>query len=85
MSWSTSIRVVDDEGDPISGAKVHISFDIFHGMDTEYTDDDGWAEFRYDTFEESKLFVSHITINDERVAGDFYLEDGDTNSYTRPG
>jgi hypothetical protein len=84
MSWSTSIRVVDDEGDPISGAKVTINFSIFTGIDTQYTDDDGWAEFSYDSIDDNKLWANDIYINSERVAGECYIEDGETQSFTKP-
>ncbi len=84
MSWSASIRVVDNEGDPVSGAKVAINFGIFNGFDNQYTNDDGWAEFSYDTIEDSRMSVIDIWINSVRVGGDFNLEDGDTESYTIP-
>jgi hypothetical protein len=83
MSWSTSIRVVDDEGNPVPNVRVTINFTIFTGIDTAYTNDDGWAEFSYDSIDDSRLWVNDIYINSERVAGDFYLDDGETQSFTK--
>ena len=83
--WSASIRVVDDDGEPLSGRKVHISFSFWDGYDTVYTDDDGWAEFEYESIDADKqMYVDDIYIDDVHVGEDFYLSNGDTKSYTKP-
>ncbi|MGZ4965099.1 MAG: hypothetical protein ACXWC8_21300 [Limisphaerales bacterium] len=85
MAWAASIRVVDEHGDAVSGAKVTVIFSLMTGHDTEYTNDDGWAEFEYESIDSEKsLWVDDIYINGERVAGDFYIENGDTESYAAP-
>jgi hypothetical protein len=40
-----SIRVVDEDGRPVSNREVTIDYGTMRGVGTEYTDDDGWAEF----------------------------------------
>jgi hypothetical protein len=75
---------VDDEGDPVSGAKVSIFFGIMTGNDSAYTNDDGWVEFSYDSIDDSRLWVTDLYINSVRVAGEYYLDDGETESYARP-
>jgi len=76
---------VYDDGDPVSGAEVTIFFGVFSGFDTERTDDDGWAEFSYDSIDENEqMRVSEIYVDHQRVAGDFSLDNGETRSFTKP-
>lgn len=85
MSWSASIRVVDDEGDPVSDVKVTIIFSLMSGYDTKYTDSDGWAEFEYKSIDSGKsMSVKTIYVNGEEVGGGFRLENGDTKSFNLP-
>lgn len=85
MAWSTSIRVVYDNGDPFCGAEVGIFFGLFSGFETKHTDEDGWVEFSYDQIDEDeRMLVSEIYIEGQRVSGDFYLYNGDTKSFTKP-
>jgi hypothetical protein len=47
-SGTFSIRLVDDDGDPISNRKVTCFYSgglLPGGSHAEYTDDDGWCEF----------------------------------------
>ena len=44
---SFSIRIVDEEGDPVSGKKVYITQSGLGGSQGQYTDEDGWAEFEF--------------------------------------
>lgn len=82
--WSASIRVVDDDGNPVSDRAVNIQFSLFTGSDTQYTDSDGWAVFEYSSIARDKLWVDDIYIDSVHVAEDFYLENGETMSFTRP-
>lgn len=83
--WSASIRVVDDDGNPVSGAGVSIHISSPWSHDTQYTDDDGWAHFEYDSFDSGKrVIVDDVYINGTHVSDDFILEDGDTKSFTLP-
>ena len=83
MAWSASIRVVDEDGDPVHGARVTIDHGWLTGIDSKYTDVEGWAEFSYESIEKSELWVTTIWIEGDEVAGGFYMSDGDTRSYTR--
>jgi len=82
MSWSASVRVVDDDGQPRHGRAVSISFGGLWGYETVYTDDDGWAEFNYESIDAASLPVSYLSIDGDTVATDISLADGDTLSFT---
>lgn len=82
MGWSASIRVVDESGDPVSGATVTLNFSVMSGIGTEYTDSDGWAEFDYESIDKSEMWVNDVYVNGDRVGGDFYLENGETLSFS---
>lgn len=82
MSWSNSIRVVDEDGDPVEGCKVYISFGIWNGHDTQYTDEDGWAEFEYDNIDKDEMIAEMIAIGSDVVDEDTVIENGETRSYT---
>lgn len=84
---SFSIRVVDDDGQPVSGAKVSYQCGDMSGVGTEYTDDDGWATF--DIIEAvicgpgpavRRIWVNSVEVSDES----WYPADGDTMSFTIP-
>ena len=77
MGTSFSIRVINDDGDPVGGIDVAASFGIFHGMIEETTNDDGWAEF-----EASGDYVSAELFVDGRSKGEHALSDGETFSFT---
>lgn len=82
MGWSASIRVVDEDGDPCSGRKVTIDFGYWTGIDSEYTDNDGWAEFEYESIDKDSLSVKNIWIDSEEVDSDSSLDNGETRSYS---
>lgn len=82
MGWSASIRVVDDDGDPVRGATVGIDFGLWTGVGSEYTDDNGWAEFEYEPIDKEYLIAKKIWVNGEEVDSDETLYSGDTRSYS---
>jgi hypothetical protein len=87
MSEGTfSIRVVDEDGNGVEGVKVTCKYrGILHGMEEEYTDEDGWARFHvsYTMFSGSTVPINNIWIGDDQVLDEIkYMEDGDTLSYT---
>lgn len=85
MSWSASVRVVDEDGNGISGVEIMIFFRLLEGHDSGYTDDDGWAEFSYDAIDDDKqMLCTKLYIDGDPVAEDFWVEDGDTFSFTKP-
>lgn len=81
-----SIRVVDEDGTGISGAKVSYQCGSMSGIGTEYTDDDGWATF--DIIHGvlgGRIPIEKIWVNSEEVSDNVtYPEDGDTFSFTLP-
>lgn len=79
-----SIRVVDEDGHGVNGAKVSLAWWTLIGeppaWDREFTDSDGWA-----TFQIMNRSLETISINDEIVAeGLDKPDDGDTLSFTEP-
>jgi hypothetical protein len=84
MAWSVLIRVVDGNGDPVSGIRLTLNFSLMSGIGTEYTGGDGWAEFEYESIDRTSMWVNDVYVDGERVAGDFYLENGETLSFTLP-
>ena len=76
MSMDISVRVVDDEGNGQSGLRVTLDFGMMYGQSTEFTDDDGWANFEiggdYDT---CTIFI------DGDNYGDHSVEDGESFSF----
>lgn len=75
---SFSVRVVDDEQRPISGARVVLIFtDFFRGKTGEkYTDSDGYAYF--DNYDEGEVevFIRGASY------GKYYYKDGETITIT---
>lgn len=84
-SWS--VRVVDDRGRGVSGAKVSYQCGRMSGVGTEYTDSDGWATFE---LIEAVLGGGPITVFDIWINGESVLDeaftpsDGDTFSFALP-
>jgi hypothetical protein len=74
-----SIRVVDEEGNGVAGAKVHVTYPFT--WDEGYTDEDGWISFNQYITMWSGVETT-ISVNGEVVAGREWIEDGDTFSYT---
>ena len=80
MGWENSVRIVDEDGEPVIGYKVSIVFGLWHGHDSEYTDDDGWATFSYDNIDKDSMKVKYLTFESETLEKDIYIENGDTRS-----
>lgn len=80
MEISFSVRVVDDDGDSVEGAKVFIAYPWT--WDEDYTDEDGWVEFEKDLMTSNGVRAK-IHVNGDEV-GEVFIEDGDTFSFTRP-
>ena len=75
---SFSVRVVDDEQEPISGARVVLAFkSILRGMTTEeYTDSDGYAYFTDYDEGDVEVFVRGASY------GTYDYRDGDSITIT---
>ena len=73
-----SIRVVDEDGRGVKGARVFMSYPFTWQED--YTDDDGWVAFS----RSGTLYGgirTDVFVNSEKVGDDIWLEDGDTRSF----
>lgn len=84
---SFSIRVVDADGNGVSGAKVSYQCGHLSGVGTEYTDDDGWVTFPiiHETLGSGVIPIRCIWVNGEEVSDEVhYPDDGDTFSFTLP-
>ena len=83
---SFSIRIVDADGNGVSGAKVSCQYGTMSGVGTEYTDDDGWATF--DIVEGvlgGRIPIENIWVDGKEISDDVtYMDDGDTFSFTLP-
>lgn len=82
-----SIRVVDQDGNGVEGAKVSYQCGSLSGVGTEYTDSDGWAEFAiiHATLGGGAIPIQRIWVNSAEVSdATIYPEDGDTFSFTLP-
>lgn len=82
-----SIRVVDENGDGVSGVKVSYQCGHMSGVGSEYTDDDGWAAFPIitETLGSGVIPIHKIWVDGEEVSDEvMYPSDGDTWSFTRP-
>lgn len=77
MSTSFSVRVVNSNGNPMRSIRVYADFGILSGGITEYTDDNGWAEFNA-----SGNYVSVELFVDGNSYGDYGVSDGETFSFT---
>ena len=87
MSGTWAVRVVDEDGQGVSGVNVSYQCGHLSGVGSEYTDDDGWAEFELvEAFlGGGPIAVHKIWVDGVEVSGDlFYPEDGDTFSFVRP-
>lgn len=87
MSGTWSVRVVDEDGEGVSGVEVAYKCGHLSGVGSEYTDDNGWAEFELieGVLGGGTIAVHKIWIDGEEVSGDlFYPEDGDTFSFVQP-
>ena len=85
MSYSFSVKVVDEDGDPKSGAEVSVSYmGLLSGFEEDYTDEDGWVSFSKgdNALGGRDVGVSKLFINGDLVKEDFYPDDGETMSFT---
>ena len=73
---SFAIRVVDEDGSPISGKEVYITQSGFGGSQGQYTDEDGWATFEFYCLR----FYGTARVDGE--ACDIDMSDGETMSIT---
>jgi hypothetical protein len=71
-----SVRVVDDDGDPVVDVGVMIDYGILNGTDEKRTDSDGWVEFHNHGDEPGTIWVHGHEM------GDHSLADGKTYSFT---
>lgn len=70
-----TVYVVDDDGRPIKGKRVHVLFtSFFRGWLEEFTDDEGHAVFDYDNVAPGE---ATITVSDE-THGPYSVDDGDS-------
>jgi hypothetical protein len=80
-----SIRVVDENGDPVRSAKVSCAYGSMSGVGTEYTDSDGWAEFPIidQVLGGGAIRITTIWIKGKEVSDETFVpSDGDTFSFT---
>lgn len=80
MDITFSVRVVDDDGQPVEGAKVAVHYPWTH--DHGYTNEDGWIEFEKNIMTANGVRTT-IYVNGEEVDTP-WVEDRDTFSFTRP-
>jgi hypothetical protein len=84
---SFSIRVVDEDGDPVNGARISVVYGasagglLPGGVETRHTDSDGWAEFDIYTGTWGSL-IEEVYVDGELVDSSLTPEDGDTYSFT---
>lgn len=73
-----SVRIVDEDGNGVSGKRVSVHYQMTH--DSDYTDGDGWVEFTKDNL------INPIESAEVYVDGDpqrsISIRDGDTFSFT---
>ena len=73
-----SIRVLDDDEEPLEGIRVGIEFtELTRGMAHEHTDRDGYAYFN--NYEEGPIRV----YLDGKNYGEYHYSDGDSIDITR--
>jgi hypothetical protein len=79
MDIEIGIRVVDEDGEGVQGARVFISYPFTHQED--YTDEDGWVHFeRPETIHGGVR--ADIFVNGEQVADNVWIEGEETFSFT---
>jgi hypothetical protein len=73
------IRVVDSDGDGVSGAKVFVSYPWSH--DEDYTDDNGWATFERDRTMHGGV-LTDIYVNGDKVADQVWIDEGEYQTFS---
>jgi hypothetical protein len=81
MSWSCSIRAINDDDNGRSGVKVTLMGSLLGGYLSEYTDSDGWVEFEIDGSDQYEVIWENIYIDGEEVSGSITINDGETLSF----
>jgi hypothetical protein len=81
MAIEYGIRVVDTDGDGVEGVKVFVSYSwTWH---EDLTNDDGWVHFeKENAFPPFDIVTADIFVDDDKVADQISIEDGDTFSFT---
>ena len=84
MGWNCSIRVLDENGRPASGATVTLHFHgLMGGFLKEYTDSDGWAEFNLPDSANDVQSISTVYVGSREVASSIGITNGETLSFHR--
>lgn len=79
MSYSFSVRVMRGNS-PAYGIKVTVSYHgFFAGIDSNYTNDDGWATL---SIENSEGVIETLYVDGDEVFAPGKVHDGDTLSFT---
>ena len=73
-----SVKVVNNSGRPVSGAKVTVHFSIWSGWHEGQTNNDGWISFGNN---DGDLVSGEFYINSESF-GEHSTYDGDSYSFT---
>lgn len=73
-----SIKVVNQSGHPVSGARVTVHFGIWAGFHEGYTDNSGWVSFGNN---DGDLVSGEIYINSKSF-GKHSTYDGDSYSFS---
>lgn len=70
-----SVQVIDEDGNPVIGKKVHVSFTSFiRGWLEQYTDEYGHAVFDEYDVEPGEADI----VVDEEKQGTYQIDDGDS-------
>lgn len=81
------IRVIRKSGSPYTGGRVSCTYGILSGVETRYTDKEGWATFPIVNeviLRGGAIRITAIWVDVDKVNIDpFTPEDGDTFSFTR--
>ena len=83
---SFSIRIVDENQQPMSGVAVGCSY-CGLGSEIQYTNNKGWATFPIyggTIFSSQPVGVDQIYVNEIELMDFFYPEDGQTESFEYP-
>jgi hypothetical protein len=79
MMIDFSIRITDENGDPVEGAEVLVHYPW--AMDSARTDSDGYVRFhKSQAFGDAALTT--IYVNGALLDGDIWIEDGSFFSYS---
>jgi hypothetical protein len=62
-----SIRLMDEHGRPVSDRKITIHYGFMRGVGSEYTDDDGWAEFPTNGYSDVRTILADTLITSRSV------------------